>query len=179
MHFASPLPWWLAALAAAAVTGLALFSYRRPIVRLSPTRRSLLVGLRALSLAAVVVLLCRPVILVPPAGARDVVVPILVDVSRSMRVADADGQTRIARAADLLQRELLLKLAPPFKPEVFGIGEALTPASPDRLSADARQSDPESGWTPLMAAAMQGDSMMIDLLIDAGTDPAARDREVH
>jgi uncharacterized membrane protein len=141
MHFASPLPWWLAVLAAAAVTGLAVFSYRRPIVPLSAARRGLLVGLRALSLAAVVLLLCRPVILVPPSDARDVVVPILVDVSRSMRVADADGQTRIARAADLLRRELLPKLPPPFKPEVFGIGEALTPASPDRLSADARQSD--------------------------------------
>jgi len=128
MHFASPLPWWLAVLVAAAVTGLAVFSYRWPIVPLSAARRGLLMGLRALSLAAVVLLLCRPVILVPPAGSPDVVVPILVDVSRSMRVADADGQTRIARAADLLQRELLPKLAPPFKPELFVIGEALTPA---------------------------------------------------
>ena len=141
MHFASPLPWWLAVLAAAAVVGLAFFSYRRPIVPLSAARRGVLVGLRALSLAAVVLFLCRPVILVPPAGAPDVVVPILVDVSRSMRVADADGQTRIARAADLLQRELLPTLSPPFTPEMYGIGEALTPTSPDRLSADARQSD--------------------------------------
>ena len=101
MHFASPLPWWFAVLAAAAVIALACFSYRRPIVPLSAGRRVLLVALRALSLAAVVLLLCRPVILVPPAVARDVVVPILVDVSRSMRVADADGQARIARAADL------------------------------------------------------------------------------
>ena len=54
---------------------------------------------------------CRPVVLLPPAASRDVVVPMLVDVSRSMRVADADGQTRIARAAALLERELLPALS--------------------------------------------------------------------
>jgi uncharacterized membrane protein len=141
MHFASPVPWWLAAFAAAVVLGLAWLSYRRPIVALSPVRRGLLTGLRALSLGIAVLLLSRPFILVSPADDRNVAVPILVDVSRSMRVADADGQTRIARAVDVLQNELLAKLSTSFAPEVFGIGEALTPSSPDRLSADARQSD--------------------------------------
>src|SRR5262245_54223621 len=133
MHFASPIPWWLAVLVAAAVVGLAWFSYYRAYNRLPARRRSVLTALRALSLAAVILLLCRPVALVPPPDARDVTVPILVDASRSMRVADADGRTRIARAADLLQRELLPKLTAPFKPEVFAVGETLTPVSPDRL----------------------------------------------
>lgn len=43
--------------------------------------------------------------------------------------------------------------------------------------ADARQADPESGWTPLMNAAMAGDSAMIGILIGAGADPAARDKQ--
>jgi hypothetical protein len=115
MHFASPLTWWVAVLAAAAVTGLAFFSYRRPIVPLSAGRRALLVGLRALSLAAVVLLLCRPVILVPPAVPRDVVVPILVDVSRSMR-RGRRGQTRIARRPTSCSASAA-ELPPPFKPK--------------------------------------------------------------
>jgi ankyrin repeat protein len=43
--------------------------------------------------------------------------------------------------------------------------------------ADPRQADPESGWTPLMSAAMGGDSAMIVLLMDAGADPAPRDAQ--
>lgn len=141
MYFASPLPWWLGVFAAVAIAGLVFLSYRRPMVRLSAVQRAALMGLRTLTLALLVLLLCRPILLMPPSSAVEVVVPILVDVSRSMRVADADGQTRIARAVDLLQGELLPRLSAPFKPEMFGIGEALMPTSPDRLSADGRQSD--------------------------------------
>ncbi|OGA51777.1 MAG: hypothetical protein A3G25_06265 [Betaproteobacteria bacterium RIFCSPLOWO2_12_FULL_63_13] len=141
MYFASPLPWSLGVLAAVAIAGLVFFSYRRPMVRLSAVQRAVLMGLRTLTLALLVLLLCRPIVLMPPSSAVEVVVPILVDVSRSMRVADADGETRIARAADLLQRELLPRLSAPFKPEIYSIGEALTPTLPDRLSADGRQSD--------------------------------------
>ncbi len=43
--------------------------------------------------------------------------------------------------------------------------------------ADAGQQAPESGWTPLMSAAMAGDTAMIRLLMGAGADPAAQDRE--
>lgn len=141
MHFASPMPWWLAVLVAAAIAGLAFFSYRRPLVPLSASQRAVLIALRGLALTAVVLFLCRPIVTSPPSSARDVVVPILVDVSRSMRVADEQGGSRIARAAELVQRELLPRLSPEFKLELHGVGETLTPTAPDRLNADARQSD--------------------------------------
>ena len=64
-----------------------------------------------LALAALVLFLFRPIAVLPPAGSRDAVVPVLVDVSRSMRLADADGQTRLARADGLLKNELGLPLA--------------------------------------------------------------------
>lgn len=141
MHLAHPLPWWLAALVALAIGALAFAEYRRPLAPLSLAQRSVLVGLRALTLAAIVLFLLRPIVRLPPIGARDAIVPVLVDVSRSMRIADADGQPRLARATALLKTDLLPALSRDFTPELYAVGEGLAPASIDRLSADARQSD--------------------------------------
>ena len=141
MHFAYPLPWWLAVVLAAAVAGVAYAEYRRPLSPLTPPRLSMLVGLRVLSLAALLIFVFRPIVVLPPAGSRDAIVPILVDVSRSMRLADADGQTRLDRAGSLLRNELGLPLTSRFHTEVFGVGDGLVPAKADTLAADARRTD--------------------------------------
>src|SRR5829696_9000394 len=139
MHFAYPLPLWLAVLLAAAIAASAYGTYRRPLSPQTRGQRSLLVGLRVLALTILVLALFRPVAILPPSGTRDAVVPILVDASRSMRLPDADGQTRAARAAGLLKTELGPALAPHFATEIFTVGEALVPAKLDALTADARR----------------------------------------
>jgi uncharacterized membrane protein len=141
MHFAYPLPWWLAIVLAAAVGGVAYAEYRRPLSPLTPARRGALVALRVLALAAIVLFVFRPIAVLPPAGSRDAIVPILVDVSRSMRLADADGQTRVARASGLLKNELGPPLASHFKTEIYGVGNGLEPIKADGLAADARRTD--------------------------------------
>src|SRR5215470_8949936 len=98
MHFAYPLHWWLAVVLAAAVGAAAFFEYRRPLAPLTTVQRAVLVGLRAVVLAALVLFLFRPIVLLPPVGSREAVVPILVDASRSMRLGDADGRARVERA---------------------------------------------------------------------------------
>ena len=103
MHFAYPIPWWLAVVLAAAIGAAAYVEYRRPLSPLTRVQRDLLAGLRVVVLGALIVFLLRPIAMLPPVGARDAVVPVLVDASRSMRLNDADGQTRIARAADLVR----------------------------------------------------------------------------
>src|SRR5712691_2683780 len=123
MHFAYPFPWWLAVILAALIAALAHLEYRRPLSPLTPTQRGLLVGLRVLALAALVLFLFRPIAILPPTGSKDAIVPVLVDVSRSMRLADADGQTRIARAAGLLAKELGLPLTTRFTTEIYGAGD--------------------------------------------------------
>src|SRR5688500_6026051 len=107
MHFASPLPWWLVVVVAAALGGVAFLSYRRPFAPLSAAQRGTLMFLRLMALATIFFFLCRPVVLLPPAATGDAIVPVLVDVSRSMRVADADGEARIDRAAGILRTQLL------------------------------------------------------------------------
>jgi uncharacterized membrane protein len=141
MHLAYPIPWWLAVVLAAVIGGLTFAAYRRPLVPLTRTRRVVLAVCRSLVLGAIVVFVLRPIVLVRPEGGRGAVVPVLVDVSRSMRLNDAGGQTRIARATALLRTELLPALSRQFTPELYTIGERLEPASLDRLSADGRRSD--------------------------------------
>ncbi len=141
IHLAYPVPWWLALVLAAAIGGLASVAYRRPLAPLTRIRRAVLTVCRALVLGTIVLFLCRPIVLVPPRGGRGAIVPVLVDVSRSMRLNDADGQTRIARATALLRTELMPSLSRQFTPELYSVGERLEPASLDRLSGDGRQSD--------------------------------------
>ena len=141
MHLAYPLPWWLAVLLAAAVGAMAFLEYRRPLASLTAAKRAILVGLRALVLATLLAFMFRPIVLLPPGGAREAVVPVLVDVSRSMRLADADGQARLARATALLKTQWLPALSKQFTPEIYSVGEGLAPATIDHLSADARQTD--------------------------------------
>jgi uncharacterized membrane protein len=140
LQFASPIPWWVAALAAAAIAGVAYWSYRRPTAPLSPLQRAALVSLRVSSLAAVVFFLCRPVVLLPPQTDASLVVPVLVDVSRSMRIADADGRPRLARAVDAVERDIVPALDGTFKIEVFALGDVPAPARLEDLKAEARHS---------------------------------------
>lgn len=141
MHFANPIPLWAVAPVAAAILALAYLSYRRPLVPLTSGQRGLLSSLRALTLAAIVFFLCRPVVLMPAGDAARVALPVLVDASRSMRVADADGEPRLARAAALVRDRVLPALQGRFVAEVHAVGDGVTPASVDALVADARHSD--------------------------------------
>jgi uncharacterized membrane protein len=141
MRFANFPPLWLALPIAAAIVAVAVLSYRRPLAPLTARQRGVLTGLRALSLGLVAVFLCRPVVLGLPAAGRDVFVPVLVDVSRSMRLADAGGKTRLARAVESLRADLLPALSQHVAVEVFAIGDGIAPASLEALSPTAQQTD--------------------------------------
>jgi uncharacterized membrane protein len=141
MHFAHHFPWWLAVLLAAVIAGVAYLEYRRPLSPITRVQHGVLVALRVAALAALVLFLFRPVAMLPPTSSRDAVVPILVDVSRSMRLDDADGQTRLARASSLLKNELGAPLSSHFTTEIYSVGDSLAPANLAALAADARRTD--------------------------------------
>jgi hypothetical protein len=137
--FANPLPWWGVALALVACAAVAWFAYAR--LPIAPVRRHLLIALRCVTLVLLVVFLMRPV-RTGDESMRDMVVPLLVDVSRSMSLADAgDGATRIDRARDLLTRDLLPALKPHFQVDLLSFGDRVATAAPDTLDANARRSD--------------------------------------
>jgi uncharacterized membrane protein len=149
VSFANPLPWWafLLILFAAAIVAWFAYSARN----LSPGRRAALVGLRFVTLLVLVVFVMRPVARSADLDARDAVVPVLVDASRSMGLEDADAgratARRIDRARQLLTERLLPVIGARFQVEVLAFGESVAPATPAQLSAIARRSDLEAALT--------------------------------
>ena len=139
MTFANPLPWWALVLVVAVSAVVAWQAYRRFDTR--PARRHALTALRFVTLLTLVVVLMRPIARSTDIDARDAVVPILVDGSRSMGIEDVDGAARITRARDLVSRELLPALSGRFQTEVLSFGESVAPAAVDTLGAAARRSD--------------------------------------
>ena len=141
MQFAIGISWWVAALLVVAVLGIAGVTYAGAIVPLTRARRATLMALRALTLLLLVACLLRPVRVMPAETDTGAVVPILVDASRSMRLADADGRARSDAAAALVER-LRPALSGRFTPEVWTFGSSLEQAGADRIGvADADQSD--------------------------------------
>ena len=136
MTFATPIPGWAFALVALAALGVAWLAYRD--VPIAPARRRALSALRCMTLVWIVLCLLRPV--GPPVGGRrDAVVPILVDTSRSMGLADAGGERRIDRARDAVERELLPALAQGFQADVLRFGDRLAASQVSDLSATDRR----------------------------------------
>ena len=144
MSFANPLPWWALVTVVAAAFGVAWLAYRH--FAAAPARRYSLVALRFVTLLLLVVFLMRPVARSTDADARDAIVPILVDVSRSMGIEDETGggdraARRIDRARAIVADRLLPALQSRFHVEVLAFGEALQPAEVSSLAPTARRSD--------------------------------------
>jgi hypothetical protein len=106
MQFAIPLPWWILLLLVAAIVAVGWASYAGPIVPLPRIRRGTLSAIRAVTLLLLVAAMLRPVRVMPPDASSDAVVPVLVDGSRSMSLADAQGRPRVDVARDLLDQEI-------------------------------------------------------------------------
>jgi uncharacterized membrane protein len=124
--------------AVGAAAGVAWLAYQQ--WTLTPVRRTLLVGLRFTTLLLLLIFLMRPVARTVDVDARDAVVPILVDVSRSMGIEDV-GARRIDYARQLVTDRLLPALGSRFQVEVLAFGESLAPMKPAEFSATARRSD--------------------------------------
>ena len=138
MIFANPLPAWALVGAAGGAILVAWLAYRS--VALAPGRRWTLSALRFAVLAWLVVCLMRPVGASEP-STRDAVVPILVDASRSMALADADGARRIDRARALVEDDLLPELSQRFHTDVLRFGERIAPVEPAALAATDRRTE--------------------------------------
>lgn len=137
MTFANPLPPWALVVALGGAILVAWLAYRH--VPIDPARRRMLSVLRFATLLWILICLMRPMIRATDAAARDAVVPILVDSSRSMGLADADGARRIDRARDIIAGELLPVLAPRFRTEVLRFGDRMSATDAASLVATDRR----------------------------------------
>jgi uncharacterized membrane protein len=175
VSFAHPLPWWAFALVVAATGLVAWLAYNRRT--LSPPRRAVLVALRFVTLMALVVFVLRPVASATDADARDAVVAILVDTSRSMGIEDAaGGGRRIERARRIVVDRLLPAIGSQFHVEVLGFGDGVAPVAPDALSATARRSDVEGALAGLRNRYRGRAVAGVILLSDGGDTSGAGER---
>ena len=87
-------PVWLVLLLAAATAGAALWARARASASVPTGARSALGALRLGTIALLAWCLCRPVLVVAESLAQRNVVAVLVDDSRSMRIADVDAKPR-------------------------------------------------------------------------------------
>jgi uncharacterized membrane protein len=141
LTFANPAPLWVIAVALIAIVALAVRTYAAARGLMTRGRWLLLIGLRVAALVLLGVFLMKPVIVLSQASRSDAIVPILIDNSRSMRLADIGGQRRIDAAKELVRKDLLPALDPQFKTEVLTVGEGVANATLDRIAPDARASD--------------------------------------
>src|SRR4051812_48173205 len=146
MTFANPLPAWAIAAVLIAAFAVAWLAYHRvPIAR---PRRYALSALRLITLIWIAICLMRPMVRATDGERHDAAVAVLVDGSRSMGLADADGsQRRIDQARTVLSDRLLPALSSRFHTDVLQFGERLSPVEVGALSATARRTD--------LAAALQ------------------------
>ena len=93
---------YILVLAAAIAAAVALLVYGRMRMRGGPRDRAILLGLRIAALSLVVFAVLHPVLVVSEAVPQRNVVGVLVDDSRSMRIADLNGTTRAEALRHLL-----------------------------------------------------------------------------
>ncbi len=167
-------PWWALVLVAAAIVAVAWGAYAGAIVPLTRERRAALVALRVFTLLLLVACLLRPVRVMPPDREHDAVVPILVDASRSMRLADADGRPRIDTARAIVSG-LQPQLDARFKPEVWTFGSELRQPGGDKpIAADDERSD-LSGALRALQERYRDQPLAGVIVISDGGDTSAQD----
>ena len=102
LAFAAGPATYLVIAIALAIAVPALIAYARMRMRGGPRDRAILLALRLAVLAIVVVALLHPILVVSEAVPQRNVVGVLVDDSRSMRIADLNGTTRADAVRHLL-----------------------------------------------------------------------------
>jgi uncharacterized membrane protein len=117
---------WLVAAVVAGVAVYVLWTYLR-VSSLAPRDRAILMALRVALLAVAVFVILRPALLLKVAVPQQNFVAVVVDDSRSMRVADQNGRPRTGFVLDQLGRAdapLLAAIGRRFVPRVFRFSTA-------------------------------------------------------
>ncbi len=171
IRFAYAPPAWAWVLGGLVIVLLALAAYRHARRQLSTRRWAALVLLRTLALVVVALILLRPVRLEPASAATGRAVALVVDDSRSMRLADAQGvETRLQRARQLVAGRLRPLLQADFDLRVFAATDSVREIpSEDALTGDGRGSDLGGAVLAMAERAAAGEFVGLVLLSDGAT----------
>lgn len=144
LGFANRPSWLLIALAALALGLLVYFVYVRPGYRINSKSKFGLIALRASLLALLLILLMRPVVVVPSIIPKSTSLAILADDSRSMQLADENGRSRIDAAKEILSpgNQFARSLDEKFKVGLYGFSaDAVKIKDANELKAEGAVTD--------------------------------------
>jgi uncharacterized membrane protein len=175
--FANRPSWLLLALGAVAVGLLVYFLYVRPGYRINSKSKIGLIGLRAALLALLLILLMRPVVVVPSIIPKSASVAVIVDDSRSMRLNDENGRSRIEAAKEILStgHQFARGLDEKFKVSLYGFSSGASKVK------DAGELKAEGGVTDIVNALREtvndqsGSSLSAVVLVSDGGANTSRD----
>ena len=177
MVFGNPIPWWALLLVVTAAALAAWVPYARLIVPVSRRQRGVLTALRFTTLLLLAAYLLRPMLVEPaPVAHVSALVPVLVDVSRSMRIADVGDTRRIEYARTLLDEQIMPVLGREFQVELLSFGEVLAPADAGQLQANGRWSD-LTGALADVVERYRGRNVAGIVVISDGGDTSGREPE--
>src|SRR5262245_13387704 len=146
LGFANRPSWVWILLAALTMAAVVYFLYIRPGYRINSKSKYGLVALRASLLALLLILLMRPVVVVPSIIPKSTSVGVIVDDSRSMQLQDEGGRSRIDAAKEMLaaNKPFTRGLDEKFKVSLYGFS---TGASKIK---DANELKAEGGATDIV-----------------------------
>jgi uncharacterized membrane protein len=177
LGFANRPSWVWILLAAVTLGALVYFLYIRPGYRITSKSKYGLVALRASLLALLLILLMRPVVVVPSIIPKSTAVGVIVDDSRSMQLQDEAGRSRIDAAKEMLSanKPFARGLDEKFKVSLYGFS---TGASKIK---DANELKAEGGATDIVNALNEtvkdqsGSALSAIILISDGGANTSRD----
>ncbi|MFB3852262.1 MAG: glutamine amidotransferase [Vicinamibacterales bacterium] len=174
MTLGHPLPSW-AIMAGALILLLAAWrAYAGTLVSLSAWQRAVLVGVRAAVLLAAGFFMLRPLMPGPP-DTHSLVVPVLVDVSRSMSIEDANGKRRIEEAAELVTGTIVPRLGRAYTVEVLRFADSVEPAGADGLKATTGRGTDLVGALDAVRERYRGRPLGGIVVVSDGGDNGSRD----
>ena len=173
MTLAFAPPWWVVSGLCLAAVLLAVAAYAKPVVSLSWRQRVTLGGLRLSALLLLLLFLLRPVS-TEPSPLPDSVVPVVIDNSRSMRLADVSGERRIDRARTVVRDDILPSVGASFEVDVFSLGDPAQPTDVSSIEPEAAHSDLSSAIVAVRERYATRTVAGIVLLSDGG-DTSGRD----
>ncbi|HEY6400494.1 MAG TPA: hypothetical protein VI479_03745, partial [Blastocatellia bacterium] len=171
--FANRPSWIWMALGAAALGSLVYFLYIRPGYRINSKSKLGLIGLRAALLALLLIMLMRPVIVVPSIIPKSASVAVIVDDSRSMRLNDENGRSRIDAAKEILSpsHQFARGLDEKFKVGLYGFSSGASKIKdPSELKAEGGVTDIVNAFRETVNDQSGSSLSAIVLLSDGGAN---------
>ncbi len=172
--------WWMLALLLAAVAGLVWFLYLRPGYRMGRATRWELVLLRGMLLGILLLMIMRPVVVVPSVIPRSSSVAIVADDSRSMQLTDERERRRMDVVREMLEAgsPFAQGMEEKFRVRLYGFGgKAERINSAGSLKGEGAATDPLGGVLESVRDSGGANLAAVVLISDGGANTTSDQSE--